>query len=88
MCVCVCVTPLLPPLPLPSLQELLTQLRTVFDLIVELQLKQETIVSQCLQEMERRNVYEKRKRERTEKVLTYSTCVCTYVHGALLSTCV
>ena len=52
----------------PPVQELLTQLRTVFDLVVELQVKQETIVSQCLQELERRNAYEQRKSKRTEKV--------------------
>ena len=66
---CTCITLLLSLFPLPSCtQELLTQLRTVFDLIVELQHKQETIISQCLEEMERRSEYERRKSKRTEKV--------------------
>ena len=60
------------------MQKLLTQLRTVFDLIVELQHKQETIISQCLEEM-KRSVYEKKKNKRTEKVHGWITAesMCT-----------
>jgi gamma-tubulin complex component 3 len=45
-------------------QELLTQLRAVFDLVVGLQHKQELIIPQCCEELERRKRFELRKEKR------------------------
>ena len=51
-------------------QDLLTQLRAIFDIIVEFQAKQSRMYNECLQEVELRQQYNSASDTRTEQVWT------------------
>ena len=68
---------------LPLFQEILTQLRTIFDLIIQFETAQDTFYQAANEELECRNHFEQQRKKRTDKVPLLCVCMCPV--GCLLA---